>query len=137
MTAPALSETARRTLGVYFATVAGLIGIGVFRGLPVRDGPVDAVAAALCGLLAAGAWSLLGRARWRERLARVIAWSLLAVGLSTVAALTLTASHIAGLYGPVGSGGALIFGLIAALLVPYLIVAPAVAVHWLGRRRPR
>lgn len=133
----ALSDRARRTLGGYFATVAGLVGVGVFRGLPVRDAWVDTVAAALCLGLVVAALGLFGRAPWRERLARAVAWSLLVVGLVTVAAITLTASHIAGLYGPVGSGGALIFGLVAALLVPYLIVAPAMAVHWLSRRRPR
>jgi len=133
----ALSERARRTLGGYFTTLAALVGVGVFRGLPVRDAWVDTLAAALCGALAVAAAGLLARAKWRERFARAVAWSVLAVGLVTVAALALTASHIAGLYGPVGSGGALIFGLVAALLVPYLIVAPALAVHWLSRRRPR
>lgn len=134
---PALSDRARRTLGGYFATVAGLVGVGVFRGLPVRDAVVDTVAAALCGALVVAALGLFARARWRERVARAVAWALLGVGLAAVAAVTLTASHVAGLYGPVGSGGALIFGLVAALLVPYLVVAPAVAVHWLSRRRPR
>ena len=33
----ALSERARRTLGGYFTTLAALVGVGVFRGLPVRD----------------------------------------------------------------------------------------------------
>ena len=133
----ALSTRARRTLGGYFATVACLVGVGVFRGLPVREAWVDTVAAALCLALIVAALGLFARARWRERLARAVAWTLLVVGLATVAAVTLTASHVAGLYGPVGSGGALIFGLVAALLVPYLVVAPAVAVHWLSRRRPR
>ncbi len=130
----ALSERARRTFGGYFLLTATAIGFGVFRGLPVRYLPVDAAAAALALALAVGGLGLLGKTRWRERVARLVAWLALGVGLALTAALTLTASHIAGLYGPVGAGGALIFALVGLLTAPYLIVGPAVVVHWLSRR---
>ena len=40
-------------------------------------------------------------------------------------ALAFTSAHISGLYGPVGMGGALLLGAVALLLVPYLVLVPA------------
>ena len=48
------------------------------------------------------------------------------------AALVLTASWLAGVYGPVGRGGAMIFGLVAAMVLPYTILLPAAELLWLG-----
>ena len=50
--------------------------------------------------------------------------------------LALTASWLAGIYGPVGAGGAAIMALVAALALPYLVVLPCVELVWLAPRRP-
>ena len=47
------------------------------------------------------------------------------LGLLLVGALAISASFLMGIYGPVGRGGAVILVLVAALAVPYLVVAPA------------
>jgi hypothetical protein len=77
----------------------------------------------------------LGRAPWGRWAARIAAVIALVVGLGLVSALSLTASYLSGIYGPVGRGGALILILVAALALPYLVVLPAVQLVWLGPLR--
>ncbi len=69
-----------------------------------------------------------------ERLTRVAASVVLVLGLSLFAAIALTASWISGVYAQVGSTGAIVFGLVAALVLPYLVVFPAVELAWIGPR---
>jgi len=116
-------------------TTAAVISVGVFLGLPVRYAPVDVPAFALAFALAVSGLGLLVRARWRERVARAVSWITLLLGLALVAALVLTASHVAGLYGPIGRGGALILVLVACLAVPYLVAIPLVGAHVFARPR--
>jgi hypothetical protein len=71
---------------------------------------------------------------WAERALRVAAGALLVVGLALVAGLALTASYLIGIYGPVGRGGAIILVLVAALVLPYLVVLPLAELLWLGNR---
>jgi hypothetical protein len=61
----------------------------------------------------------------------VVAAIALVVGLTLVTTLALTASWLAGVYGAVGSGGAIILTLVAVLLLPYLVVLPAVKLGYL------
>ena len=51
------------------------------------------------------------------------------LGVITVVALAFAAGELAGLYGPVGQGGALILVLSAALLFAYFVALPGL---WLG-----
>ena len=67
--------------------------------------------------------------------ARVASAITLLLGLALVTTLALTVSYLAGIYGPVGRGGALILGLAAALGIPYVIALPAAQLVWLGRWR--
>jgi hypothetical protein len=93
--------------------------------LPARYAPIDLAGTALALLqLAAGIGLWSGRAYGRK-LALVTAWVTFASGAALVTALLLTLSHLAGLYGPVGAGGALLMGIIAALVLPYLVLLPA------------
>lgn len=132
--ARSLSSRARRVFGCLHLSTGALVLFGVFVGLPTRYWPVDASAAVLgAGLLSSG-FGLLSRASWRERVARLVSWATLISGLVITALLVLTASHVAGLYGPIGRGGALILVLVGFLVVPYLVALPAVSVHWLSRR---
>ena len=45
------------------------------------------------------------------------------------------ASWLYGVYGPVGKGGAALFILVAFLVLPYLVVFPAVLLAWVGPRQ--
>jgi hypothetical protein len=131
---PVRSALLVRLFGGLDLVSALVVAGGVFLGLPARWWVVDVPAAVLaCAFAAAGA-GLLARARWAERAARVAAVLALVLGLTLVATLALTASYLSGIYGPVGLGGAVILGLVAALALPYLVAFPAAQLLWLGRR---
>jgi hypothetical protein len=112
---------------------AGVVTIGVFGGLPDRYWPVDSAATALIVLLLASGIGLVLRTSWCARFARVAAAASLAVGLVLIGALAMSASYLAGIYGPIGRGGAIIFVLVLALAIPYLVAIPALELVWLGR----
>jgi hypothetical protein len=132
-----LSRRAALAFGIADLMTAGLVLLGVFVALPARWWPVDAAAAAL-GVLELGAGvSLLVRPGRAEPLARVASVAALGLGLFVVSVLALTASWLSGVYGPVGEGGAIIFFLVAALALPYLVVLPAVQLVWLRRPKGR
>ena len=129
-----MSVRGRLAFGFLDLLAACLVAIGVFRGLPSRVWAIDGCAAAVIAMLAvSGVGLMLGRA-WAPRVARATSIIVLAIGLALVATLALTASYLAGIYGPVGKGGAVILTLVAALGVPYLVVLPASQLLWL---RPR
>jgi hypothetical protein len=106
----------------------------VFRLLPTRWWIVDVGGGVMAILLGASSVTLLLDRPIAERVTRVAAAVVLTLGLALFAALALTASWIQGVYGPVGRGGGIIFGLVAALVLPYAVVLPAIELLWVGRR---
>jgi hypothetical protein len=95
---------------------------------------VDGGAAVVALLLASSGIALLRSSGMAERLTRIAAAVVLVLGLALFAALALTASWISGVYAQVGSTGAIVFGLVALLVFPYLVVFPAVELAWIGPR---
>ena len=130
----ALSSRARKVFGSLHLATSGLVAFGVFVGLPVRYAPVDVASGLLAAALLISGSGLVTRASWCERIARLVSWITLGIGLLLTAVLVMTASHVVGLYGPIGRGGALILSMVALLVVPYLVAVPAVSVHWLSRK---
>ena len=126
------SPRARIGFGAMNVSAAVFAYAGVFHGLPARWGPVDAAGLVVVVLMASSGLALLTKRRFAERLARIASVVVLAIGMTLFAALVLTASWLAGVYGPVGRGGALIFGLVAGMVLPYAIVLPAAELLWLG-----
>lgn len=105
--------------------LAVLLLLGVWVGLPARWLWVDLPLSALgLACLAISAALFAGRA-WAPRAVRVLLWIEIAIGTLIVSLLTLSIGQLAGSYGPVGAGGAVLMGTIAALIVPYLVVLPA------------
>lgn len=128
---------ARLGFGVANVAVAIFVAVGVFRLLPTRWWVVDSGAVVVATLLAASGLALLRRHRLAEPLTRIAAMIVLALGLVVFAAIALTASWISGVYSQVGKSGAIIFGLVAALVLPYVVVLPAATLAWVGpRKRP-
>ena len=126
-----LSRRASIVFAIADVLTALLLLFGVFVGLPTRWWPVDTSALVLAAIeIAAGAGLLVG-AGWAVRVARIAGLAALATGLFTVTLLAVTASWLSGVYGPVGHGGALILALVAALVFPYLVVAPVIKLWWL------
>jgi hypothetical protein len=130
-----LSRRAAVVFGIADLITAAVVVLGVFVGLPSRWAPVDVAAVGLTGLdLAAGIGLLLG-APWAVRVARIASGVALAIGLSLVSVLAVTASWLSGVYGPVGLGGAVVLALVAALALPYLVALPIVRLVWLREAR--
>jgi len=128
------TRTERLFFGVADLLAGALVAVGVFAGLPARWWPVDVGAGLLATLDVAAGVALLVGVRWAPRLVRVACAVSLALGLLTVTVGAITASWLAGVYGPIGSGGALILGLVAALVLPYAVALPLAQLVWL---RPR
>ena len=105
--------------------LAAIVTLGVWVGLPARwvwiDLPLSALAL-VCTIVSGG---LFTRKVWALRVVRWLLWVELAVGTLIVSLLALSIAQLAGSYGPVGAGGAVLMGTIAALIVPYLVVLPA------------
>jgi hypothetical protein len=55
----------------------------------------------------------------------------LLLGTLTATLLAAAAAQLAGSYGPVGAGGAILLVTIAVLVLPYLVVLPALQLSWL------
>jgi hypothetical protein len=113
----------------YDLFLGGALLAGIWGGLPDRYWPVDVGGSALALLLVATGLALFGRFRWAERAALAVASLALVTGSVLVVALALTAGELAGLYGPVGQGGAAILTVAFLLLLPYLVVFPAAQVY--------
>jgi hypothetical protein len=129
-----MTKRARIGFGVLNLAVAALVAWGVARGLPTRWWVVDTGATVVVALMAASGLALLADHRLKETITRVAAVVVFALGLSVFAVLALTASWLYGVYGPVGKGGAALFTLVALLVLPYLVVLPAVLLAWVGPR---
>jgi len=128
------TRAASLCFGVADLLTGALVAVGVFAGLPARWWPVDVGAGLVAGLDVAAGVALLAGVRWAPRLVRVACAVALALGLLTVTLAAVTASWLSGVYGPVGQGGAIILGLVAALVVPYAVALPLAQLVWL---RPR
>ena len=114
--------------------VCALLLVGVFVALPDRYLPVDIGASVFVLLLLASAVGIFRRAPWGARVFRLVAFVQLAVGLVLTFTTVATASWLSGVYGPVGRGGSVILGLVAALALPYLVVLPATKLLWIGAK---
>lgn len=124
----------RARLGFGIANLAVALAVlgGVFRLLPTRWWVVDGGALVVGGLLGASGVALLRGLPAAERLTRWAALVVLVLGMALVTVLFATAGWISGVYGSVGAGGAVIFALVSALVLPYLVVLPAAELAWLG-----
>jgi hypothetical protein len=107
--------------------------VGIWLALPARYAVVDTLGTGVATLYAVAAIALLSGARWAHGLARIASYFALALGALAVTLLATSAAHLAGLYGPVGSGGALLLGTVALLILPYLVALPAVQLALLRR----
>ena len=125
-----VSRRAALAFGLANVATAALIFVGVFVSLPARWWPVDLPAGALVVLELVSGGALLANARWAGAALRIAAAVALVAGLLAVTVLAMTASWLSGVYGPVGKGGALVLSLVAALVLPYVVVLPAVELLW-------
>ena len=116
--------------GVQLLLALLLLG-GIWIALPARWAWVDVPGTLLAlAALASGA-ALLRGASWALALTRAVLWTELVIGTLTASLLAIAAAQLAGSYGPVGAGGALLLVIIAVLVLPYLVVFPALQLRQL------
>ncbi len=137
MAIEARDRRARIGFGIANLAVATFAVVGVFRFLPTRWWVVDTGAVVVGLLLGSSGVALLAKARVAEPLTRAASALVLVIGLALFTALVTTAGWIGGVYGQVGMSGAIIFGLVSALVLPYVVVLPAVELAWIGPRAKR
>ena len=122
--------------GVIDLAAALLVAFGVFVALPARWWPVDAGAVVIALLLAAAGIALVTRQSWAARVVRVASLVVLGLGLLLIGLLAASVSYLSGVYGSAGRGGAIILVLLAALVLPYLVILPAAQLLWIGPDDP-
>lgn len=117
------------------AVVGALLVAGIWLGLPARWLPVDLLGTLLAlGALSAAIVLLTGKGGPRAiAWVRIVLWAELVLGTLTISLLATSMAQLAGAYGPIGSGGALLLGAVFALILPYLVALPALQLHWLRR----
>lgn len=131
-TGEAKDRRARICFGIGNLAIAAFTLFGVFRLLPTRWWVVDGGASLFALLLAASGVALLRRHRLADRVTRIAAAVALLLGLLLFFSLVVTAAWIGGVYGQVGQTGAVLFGLVCALVLPYAVVYPAIELAWIG-----
>jgi hypothetical protein len=117
------------------ALVGVLLLCGIWLGLPARWLPVDlfGTTIALAALSAAGILTAAHENARAMRWVKIVMWAELVLGTLTLSLLATSMAQLAGSYGPVGNGGAVLMGAIFALVLPYLVALPVLQLRWLRR----
>lgn len=124
--------TKLRWIGLTQWLLAAILLAGIWLALPARWAWVDAPGTLIAVACLAVGFGLLRQQLWAARAARYLLWLQLVLGTLTVSLLALSAAQLAGSYGPVGAGGALLLGTVALLVLPYLVVFPVLLLRWLA-----
>jgi hypothetical protein len=128
-----LSKRARLTFGISNLLVALILFAGVFAVVQPRFWALDLPLGLIALLQLVSGGALLGRLPWAERALRVAAWACFALGLTVVSLIVLSMVFLRGIHGDYGVAAMAVSGLIVALLVPYVLVLPALELLWLKR----
>jgi hypothetical protein len=128
-----LSPAARLTFGIANLLVGVILFGGTFLVVQPRfwafDGPLSLIA---LSQLTSGVGLLL-RLPWAARALRVSAWLSFCLGLVVISLVVLSMVFLRGILGDYGVAALAVSGLIVALLVPYVLVLPALELLWLKR----
>ena len=124
----------RIAFGVSNAVAAVVLGVGVFVVVQPRFWALDVPAAAIGLVQLVSAVGLLAKLPWVMRALQVAAWVSFVLGLLTVSLIVLSMVFLRGIHGDYGVAALAVSGLIIALLVPYVVVLPALELLWLKRQ---
>ncbi|MES1178813.1 MAG: hypothetical protein ABUL62_31110 [Myxococcales bacterium] len=131
-----LSNAARLTFGISNLVVALILLGGVFAVVQPRFWGFDVPLALIAFSQLASGVGLLFRLPWATKALRVSAWVSFAVGLVVISLIVLSMAFLRGILGDYGVAAMAVSGLIIALLVPYVLVLPALELLWLKRAAP-
>ncbi len=123
---------------IAFGVLNGVAGIvllvGVFVVAQPRFWVLDVPAVLIGAAQLASSVSLLARLRWALRALAVAAWVSFVLGLLIVFLIVLTMLFLRGIHGDYGVAAMAVSGLVVALLVPYVVILPALELLWLKRQ---
>lgn len=125
----------RIAFGVLNAVAGIVLLMGVFVVVQPRFWVLDVPAALIGVAQLASAVGLLARVPWALRALAVAAWLSFVLGLCIVFLIVLTMLFLRGIHGDYGVAAMAVSGLVVALLVPYIVVLPALELLWLHRQR--
>ncbi len=128
-----LSNSARLTFGILNVLTALILSGGLCVVVQPRFWAFDLPLA----LIALSQWvsgvALLARLRWAARALGIAAWASFGLGLLVISLVVLSMVFLRGILGDYGVAALAVSGLIVALLVPYVLLLPAVELLWLKR----
>jgi hypothetical protein len=125
----------RIAFGVLNGIAGSVLLVGVFVVVQPRFWVLDVPAALIGAAQLASSVALLLRLRWALRALAVAAWISFVLGLTILFLIVLTMLFLRGIHGDYGVAALAVSGLVVALLVPYVVVLPALELLWLQRQR--
>jgi hypothetical protein len=123
------------TFGVLNGVAGLVLLVGVFVVAQPRYWALDVPALLIGGVQLTSAVALLARLRWALRALTVAAWLSFVLGLVIVFLIVVSMVFLRGIHGDYGVAALAVSGLVVALLVPYIVVLPALELLWLGKQR--
>lgn len=128
-----LSNPARLTFGSLNLLVALILLGGVFAVVQPRFWALDAPLSLIAVSQLVSGVALLARMPWAQRALSVAAWVSFGFGLLVISLVVLSMAFMRGILGDNGVAALAVSGLIVALLVPYVLLLPALELLWLKR----
>jgi hypothetical protein len=120
--------------GVLNAVAAVVLLVGAFLVVTPRFWALDLPLTAIALLELVSAVGLLFGLPWALRALLVSAWVSFVLGLIVVSLIVLSMAFLRGIHGDLGLAALAVSGLIVALLVPYVLVLPALELLWLKKQ---
>ncbi|MEO6599026.1 MAG: hypothetical protein ABIQ16_04080 [Polyangiaceae bacterium] len=128
-----LSNAARLTFGISNLAVTSVLVGGLFVVVRPRFWGLDMPLALIALLQLVSGAALLLRLPWAAGALRISAWVSFVAGLLVISLVVLSMVFLRGILGDYGVAAIAVSGLIVALLVPYVLVLPALELLWLKR----
>jgi hypothetical protein len=123
----------RVAFGVMNLVAALVLVGGVFAVVTPRFWGLDVPVALIALVQLASAVGLLAKLPWAERALRIAAWVSLGLGSLLVGLVVISMAYLRGIHGDYGVAALVVSALIVALLVPYVLVLPALQLLWIKR----
>jgi hypothetical protein len=133
--APGSDSRVRVAFGVLNVVSAAVLLVGVFVVAEPRFWALDVPALLMALVELASAVALLARLPWALGVLSVAAWVSFVLGLALVFLIVISMVFLRAIHGDSGVAALAVSGLVVALLVPYVVLLPALELLWLKGQR--
>ena len=123
------------TFGVWNALTATILLVALFLIVQPRFWAFDVPLCLSALVQLTSAAGLLAKRGWALRALSVSAWLSFGLGLFVISSIVVSMVFLRSIHGDYGVAALAVSGLIVALLVPYLLVLPALQLLWLKARQ--